>query len=483
MTTTIRRLSAILGALLLALLINVNYLSVVRGSDLRSQPGNTRIILDEYSRERGEILVGGRPIAYSVRTTDDLVYLRRYQQGALYAPATGFYSLVYGATGVERGENDVLAGTADLLFGRRLVDLFTGRQPRGGSVALTIDPRAQAAAAKALGDRRGAVVALDPSSGAILALVSSPSYNPNRMSSHDPSDIRAYWNGLINAEGQPLLNRAIAQTYPPGSVFKVITAAAALSSGQFTPESMLDGPARLNLPQTSATIKNFDRGACLGGRLSLSDALRISCNTAFADLGLKLGGDELRSMAAEFGFGTSFELPMTSAAARFPAQLNPPQTAQSAIGQFDVSVTPLQMAMVAAGIARRGVVMRPYLVSERLSPDLTVLSITTPREYSRPISPNVAAQLTSMMVDVVARGTGAAAAIPGVVVAGKTGTAQRGEGQDPHAWFIAFAPASAPRVAVAVIVEAGGDLGSEATGGRLAAPIARAVIAAILGTR
>lgn len=483
MNATIKRLSAILGVLLVALLVNINYLTVVRGSDLRSQPGNTRIILDEYSRERGEILIGGRPVAFSERTDDDLVYLRRYQDGPLYAPATGFYSLIYGASGVERGENEILTGTADLLFGRRLVDLFTGRAPRGGSVALTIDPRAQRAAAKALGDRRGAVVAIDPATGAILTLVSSPSYDPNRLSSHDPADIRTYWARLINAERQPLLNRAISQTYPPGSVFKVITAAAALTSGRYTPASMLKGPARLELPQTTATISNFDRRTCLGGSLTLADALRISCNTAFAALGLDLGGDELRSMAAEFGFGSAFDIPMTSAAARFPAQLNAPQTAQSAIGQFDVATTPLQMAMVASAIANRGVLMRPYLVSERLSPDLTVLSITRPEEFSRPISPSVAAQLTSMMVDVVKRGTGTSAAISGIEVAGKTGTAQRGEGQAPHAWFISFAPASSPRVAVAVVVESGGDLGSEATGGRLAAPIARAVIAALLGTR
>lgn len=483
MNGAIRRLAAILGVLLMALMINLNYLTVVRGSDLRNQPGNTRIILDEYSRERGEILIGGRPIGYSQRTDGELVYLRRYQDGPLYAPATGFYSLIYGASGVERSENDVLAGTADLLFGRRLVDLFTGRQPRGGSVALTIDSRAQEAAAKALGKRRGAVVAIDPATGAILAMVSSPSYDPNRLSSHDPADIRRYWGKLIDAKGQPLLNRAIAQTYPPGSIFKVITAAAALSSGRYSPTSTVEGPARLPLPQTSASISNFDRRACLGGSLSLSDALRISCNTAFASLGLALGGEKLRSMATEFGFGTSFDLPMTSAAARFPAELNAPQTAQSAIGQFDVAATPLQMAMVAAGIANRGVVMSPYLVSERLSPDLTVLSITAPKEFSRPISSAVAAQLTAMMVDVVARGTGQAAAIPGIQVAGKTGTAQRGEGEAPHAWFMAFAPAPSPRVAVAVVVEAGGDLGSEATGGRLAAPIARAVLAALLGTR
>lgn len=482
MKRPIRRLSAVLLILLLALMLNINYLTVIRGPELRSQQGNTRVILDEYARERGAILVGGRPIASSIKTNDSLVYLRRYTDGSLYAPVTGFYSVVYGATAIERAENDILAGSSDLLFGRRLVDLFTGRAPRGGSVVLTIDPRVQAAAFNALGSKRGAVVALDPATGAILAMVSKPSFDPNNLSSHQPEEIRKAWNQLVGDKGEPLLNRSIAQTYPPGSAFKVITAAAALTSGKYSPSTQVSGPAALRLPDTNISLRNFDRGACLGGTLSFADALRVSCNTAFAKIGLDIGATALSDMARGFGFGTSFSVPMSSAPSRFPVELNRPQTAQSAIGQFDVAATPLQMAMVAAGIANRGVVMRPYLVAERLGPELTVLSQTDAVQFGAPITPDVAAQLTSMMVSVVRSGTGRSAAIPGVDVAGKTGTAQTAPGKNPHAWFIAFAPAAAPRIAVAVLVESGGNLGSEATGGRLAAPIARAVITSLLGS-
>lgn len=480
MKRPIKRLSTLLFALLMALTINVNYLTVVRGSDLRLHQGNTRIILDEYSRERGTILVGGRPVASSIKTSDSLVYLRRYTDGPLYAPATGYYSIVYGASAIERAENDLLSGSSDLLFGRRLVDLFTGRQPRGGSIVLTLDPRVQAAAAQALGNRRGAVVAIDPSTGAILAMVSSPSFDPNDVSSHDPALIRKSWTQLVEDQNEPLLNRAISQIYPPGSSFKVITAAAALASGRYSPTTTVDGPAGLKLPGTKAVLRNFDRKAC--GKISLAEALRVSCNTAFASIGLDIGAQRLAEMAKGFGFGTSFAIPMQSATSRFPVNPNAPQTAQSAIGQFDVAASPLQMAMVAAGIGNRGVVMRPYLVAERLGPELTVLSQAQPVEFSKPISPTIAAQLTAMMVGVVRSGTGQAARINGIDVAGKTGTAQAAPGKAPHAWFIAFAPAASPRIAVAVVVESGGNLGSEATGGRLAAPIARAVITALLGS-
>jgi penicillin-binding protein A len=481
MTRPLVRIAALFLAFLFILLINVNYITVVQGPELRRQPGNSRVLLDEYSRERGAILVGGRPVARSVTTDGRFRYLRQYTDGTLYAPVTGFYSLIYGATGIERGEGELLAGSTDLLFGRRLVDLFTGREPRGGSVVLTIDPRAQAAAAEALGNRRGAAVAIDPATGAILAMVTSPSYDPNLLSSHNTDTIRATYESLNGNAQQPLLNRGLARTYPPGSLFKVVTAAAALESGLYTPASMLRSPARLDLPGTTADLPNYDGKACGNGTTSLTDALRVSCNTAFGSLGLALGENAIAQMSARFGFETSFAVPMVAARSRFPVNLNQPQLAQSAIGQFDVRATPLQMAMVAAAIANQGRLMRPYLVAERLSPELTVISQTEPLEISRAMSPQNAAALTAMMVTVVRSGTGRAAAIPGVDVAGKTGTAQQGRGRPPHAWFMAFAPAASPRIAIAVVVEDGGDLGSEATGGRLAAPVAKAVITAVLG--
>jgi peptidoglycan glycosyltransferase len=280
-----------------------------------------------------------------------------------------------------------------------------------------------------------------------------------------------------------LLNRAIQQTYPPGSTFKVITSAAALSSGKFTPDSTIPAPNELKLPQTSSTIRNFGGETCGDGKVdTLADSLRISCNTAFAQLGLDLGQDTLRSQAEKFGFGQGeLALPTTVARSVFPGSLNPPQLAQSSIGQFDVQVTPLQMAMVAAGVANGGDVMKPYLVREVQAPDLSVLDRARPSVYRHAVDRPVADQLNAMMQLVVASGTGTGAQIPGVPVAGKTGTAQHAVGQAPHAWFIGFAPANDPQVAVAVLVEDGGTAGPEATGGAVAAPIARDVMRAVLG--
>ena len=481
MNRQLRRVAVVVGVMFLALLVNVNYLQVVEASDLRTRPDNVRVLLDEYSHQRGPILVDARQVALSRPTTDQLRYLRRYPQGPLYAHLTGFYSLVYGASGMERAADGVLSGSDDRLFTRRIVDALTGRQQRGGSVELTIDSRAQQAAAKALGNRRGAVVALDPSTGAVLAMVSRPSYDPNLLASHDPKAIRAAYRRLSAAPGQPMLNRAIAQRYPPGSTFKLVTAAAALSSGRYTPQTPVPGPARLDLPLTTAALPNYDGAQCTAGSdtTTLAEALRRSCNTTFGAVGMALGAQALADQAHAFGFGRSLELPLTAARSVFPADADAPHTAQSAIGQYDVAATPLQMAMVVAGIANRGVVMRPYLVSEVRGPDLSLLSRTRPEELSRAVSPEVAATLTQMMVDVVERGTGPNGAIPGVTVAGKTGTAEHGTNR-PHAWYVSFAPADHPLVAVAVIVENGGDA-PEVSGNQIAAPIARAVMEAVLG--
>jgi peptidoglycan glycosyltransferase len=477
----LRRVAVVAGLMFLALLINVNYLQVVEANDLATRPGNVRVLYDEYAHQRGPILVDARQVALSRPTDDQLRYQRRYPDGPLYAHATGFYSIVYGASGMERAADPVLSGRDDRLFTRRILDTLTGQEQRGGSVALTIDSRAQRAAAEALGDRRGAVVALDPSTGAVLAMVSSPSYDPNPLASHDPAVVRDAYRRADADPDQPMLNRAIAQRYPPGSTFKLVTAAAALSSGRYTPDTPVPGPAVLDLPLTDADLPNFDRAQCTPGSdtTTLAQALRRSCNTTFGAVGMALGADALAEQAQAFGFGRSLELPLSAAASVFPDNADEPQTAQSAIGQYDVAATPLQMAMVAAGIANRGVVMSPYLVSEVRGPDLSLLSRADPQALSTAVSPQVAATLTSMMVDVVNNGTGTNAAIPGVPVAGKTGTAEHG-GPRPHAWFVSFAPAEDPAVAVAVIVEDGGDA-PEVSGNEIAAPIARAVMEAVLG--
>jgi peptidoglycan glycosyltransferase len=479
----IRRLAAVVLVLFGTLLLSSTYIQFVQASSLRDKPGNRRTLLENYARERGPILVDGKAIAQSVPTDDELRYRRRYGTAELYAHLTGYYSFVYGAgSGVERSEDSLLSGSSDQLFYRRMVDLVTGRKAQGASVELTIDPAAQKAAAEGLGNQRGAVVALDPRTGAILALVSSPTYDPNRLTGHDVNKVQDAYKELNADEDDPLVDRAISgDLYPPGSTFKLVTSAAALSSGKYNEHSQVYGGARLDLPQTTSDLPNDTPGPCgPGNRVDLTHALEISCNTAFGSLGLTLGGDALREQAAKFGFGDRLNVPMPVTPSTVPAGMNPPQTAQAAIGQFDVRVTPLQMAMVSAGIANKGVVMSPYAVKTVRSPDLDVLEQARPQELSEAVSPDVAAQLTRMMQQVVTGGTGTRAQIPGVSVAGKTGTAQQGKGEPPHAWFTAFAPADDPKVAVAVVVEDGGRAGSEAFGGRVAAPIAKSVMEAVL---
>jgi peptidoglycan glycosyltransferase len=465
-----------------ALLLNANWLQLVHAHALNAKSGNTRVLLRELSHHRGLIVAGDITVARSVPVNDRFKFLRQYPQGPEYAPITGYFSLLNGISGVERAENPILSGDDDRLFVRRLSDLLTGRTPRGGTVVLTVDPKAQDAAFKGLGTKVGAVVAIDPRTGAILALASTPSYDPNVFASHDTQAVARAATRLANNPADPLLDRAISQTYPPGSTFKVVTSAAALGSGKFQPTTLIPAPRQLSLPLTTKKLSNFGNETCSpNGRMTLQDALRISCNTAFGGLGLRLGAPALARQADAFGFGSAPKIPLQAATSVFPDNLNLPQTAQSAIGQFDVRVTPLQMAMVAAGIANHGVVMKPYLVKELQGPDLSVLDQAQPQVLGRPMQAPVADQLTAMMVRVVQSGTGTAAQIPGVTVAGKTGTAQHGTGEAPHAWFIAFAPAENPVVAVAVLVEDGGNLGSEATGGKVAAPIARSVIEAVLG--
>lgn len=486
MNRPLRRVAVACLVLFGLLLVNVNWVQVVKADGYRDDPRNSRVLLRTYERERGTIAVlaeAGRreAIAESTRTEGPLTWLRQYPGGPAYAHLTGYYSLVYGRSGVERAEDRVLSGEDDRLFVRRLSDYITGNAPKGGTVVLTLDPQAQQAAFKGLQGKRGAVVALDPRTGAVLAMVSLPSYDPTRLSSFEPAKIREYYKQLNEDAADPLLNRAISQTYPPGSTFKVVTAAAALESGEVTPETRIPSPKELDLPQTTTNLRNFGGGSCTGETSTLAEALEISCNTAFGSLGLTLPEDALRKQAEKFGFGDNdLRVPTRVADSRYPDETNPPQAAQAAIGQFDVRVTPLQMAMVAAGVANGGEVMRPHLVKQVQSPDFSVLDEPEPERLSTAVSSEVAAELTRMMELVVASGSGTRAQIDGVRVAGKTGTAQHAKGRPPHAWFIGFAPAEDPRIAVAVVVEDGGALGNEATGGRLSAPIARDVMRALL---
>jgi peptidoglycan glycosyltransferase len=477
----IRRLSIACLLLMLSLLIADNLIQLVQAGSLRDRPQNSRQRQMDLARQRGPIVVAGKSVAESVPVDDVYKYQRRYPGGSLYAPVTGYFSIV-SSTQVEHSEHGVLSGQDNRLFIRRLSDYFTGRQPKGGTVELTLDPATQEAAAAALGNRRGAVVALNPKTGAILALVTSPSFDPNLLAVHDGTTLNNNDRKLTSDPAKPLLDRATELTYPPGSTFKLITAAAALSSGKYTPDTQIDAPNILQLPQSTKTLSNFGGETCSGTqRESLLDALRTSCNTAFARLGLNLGATALSDQAKKFGFDSTIDgFPLRQVASVFPDNINLPQTALSAIGQFDVRTTPLQMAMVAAAIANGGKEMKPYVVKQTLAPDLSTLQTTVPQQMAQPINGNVAAELTTMMIAVVNGGTGVNAALPGIQVAGKTGTAQNAVGQAPHSWFVGFAPADNPEVAVCVFVEnSGGDLNGQ--GGVTAAPIAATVMAKALG--
>lgn len=484
MNTPLRRLATVVIAMFVVLMGGATWVQFFQASDLNNDNRNVRTLYREFNTDRGPIVVGGTAVASSTKVDDSFGYLRQYAVGPMYAPATGYYSVIYGRSGIEKAMNTELNGSAGSLFYTRIQDLITGRQPKGASVELTLDPKAQQAAWDALGDQTGAVVAIDPSTGAILALVSKPSYDPNLLASHDTAAVRQAWESLNADASEPMLNRALNQTYPPGSTFKLVTSAAALESGM-TPDTPIAAPDTLPLPQSSAVLQNYGGEKCSStGAMTLADALRISCNTAFGQLGLNLGSDALRTQADAFGFDQDLSVPLAVSTSVFPAkdEIDAPQTALSAIGQYDVRATPLQVAMLTATIANDGVRMAPYLVSSVRNQDLTVVDTAQPHSLGRSISASTAAELTAMMTQVVQSGTGTAAQIPGVTVAGKTGTAQTSSTEAPHAWFTAFAPADKPRVAVAVVVEHGGNLGNEATGGAVAAPIAKAVIQAVLGS-
>ncbi|MCW2591495.1 MAG: cell division protein FtsI/penicillin-binding protein 2 [Mycobacterium sp.] len=487
MNTSLRRISVAIMALIVLLLANATLTQVFTADGLRADPRNQRILLDEYSRQRGQISAGGQLLAYSMSTNGHFRFLREYPNPLAYAPVTGFYSLQYSSTGLEHAEDSILNGSDERLFGRRLADFFTGRDPRGGNVATTINPSVQEAAWDAMqqgcsGPCKGAVVALEPSTGKILAMVSSPSFDPNLLASHDGATQSNAWQQLRDDHDSPLVNRAISETYPPGSTFKVITTAAALQAGA-TPSTPVTTASRIPLPDSTATLENYGGTSCGSGpTTTLREAFAKSCNTAFVELGIKTGADAMRNAARAFGLDTPLPpTPLQVADSTVGPIDDAAALGMTSIGQKDVALTPLQNAMIAATIANDGVTMQPYLVEDLKGPDLANINTTAPHELRRAVSAQVADTITGLMID-AEQVTSQKGAISGVQIASKTGTAEHGtdpRNTPPHAWYIAFAPAKAPKVAVAVLVENGGDRLS-ATGGALAAPIGRATIAAAL---
>jgi penicillin-binding protein A len=480
--SAIRRLAVAAIILMLALMANSTYLQAFRAGDLNGRNDNRRVRDDQFSVNRGPILIGSTPIAQSKPSDDRFEFQRSYPSGPVFGPVTGYYSYLYGRSAIELTQNSQLNGSDPSMVFRRVVDVVTDRRQQGASVSLTLNAAAQQAAYKGLAGKKGAVVAIEPKTGKVLALVSRPSYDPNELASHDLTKVGAAWKRLNEDPDKPMSNRAIKELYPPGSTFKLVTSAAALSSGKYTPETKVHSPAELPLPQTTVPLVNENGRNCEGSdNATLTVALRNSCNTAFGTIGLDLGPDALREQAEKFGFAERQLPELGAVASQFPTDPNQPQTAQSAIGQFDVRATPLQMAMVAAGIANQGDVMKPYLVQSVRTADLKTVSETKPESLHQAITPEVAGQLTAMMVDVVENGTGKPGRIDGVQVAGKTGTAQTSKDKPPFAWFTSFAPANDPKVAVAVMIEDANVARDDISGGALAAPIAKSVMEAVLG--
>jgi peptidoglycan glycosyltransferase len=485
--TPLRRVALAVMGMIVLLLANATYIQVVKADDYRTDTRNRRVLLEEYSRPRGQIIAGGLAVANSVETGGQLRFLRTYLNGPLYAPVTGYYSLRYGSGGMENAMDALLSGSDGRLFVRRVSDLITGRAPSGGSVELTINPAVQKAAYDALTRRgyTGAVVAIKPSTGEILAMVSTPSYDPNRLSSHDGAQQQIAWNEATSLQRHsPLTNRATSATYPPGSTFKLVVTAAALGSGQATPDTPLTAAAAVQLQGTTTLLRNFADQPCGGGTtVTLTQALVRSCNTAFAQLAASVGENELRKQAQLLGIGQQdLAIPIPVAPSTVGAIPDTAALEQSGIGQRDVALTPLQNAMIAATIANGGVRMKPQLVRNLLAPDLSVLEHFAPERAETAMSSPVASQIRAMMVaaENSYRNEGK---IAGVSIAAKTGTAEHGadpKNTPPHGWYVAFAPANNPQVAIAVVVEDGGDRNLEATGGSLAAPIGRAVIGAAL---
>ncbi|MDN5762980.1 MAG: penicillin-binding protein 2 [Microlunatus sp.] len=478
MNKPIRRVALVAMIMFALLLGNVTYSVLFRQASLDANAQNRRTRDAEFAQDRGAILAAGKvPMAETEPSDDRFRFQRVYPNDQLYAAVTGFYSYDHGRTGLENSYNTELAGTDDSLFVNRLVDLVTNRSPQGATVQTTIVPRVQQAATDALGSQKGAVVALDPRTGAVLAMVTSPSYDPNQVAGHDIDEANTAWTRLAKTPERPLSNRAAREIYPPGSVFKLVTAAAALEDGM-SPDTKVASPDRLKLPNTVTYLPNSTD--CGGSETTLSNALRVSCNTAFANVGLEVGQDKLREQAQKFGFNARHLADLNGVASQFPDDMDRAQLALSSIGQFDVAASPLQMAMVTAAIANDGALMDPYVVARVQRPDLKPLSTTKPAKLSQAMSAANAKELQEMMRIVVAEGTGSNAAISGVEVGGKTGTAQSDPSRKPFAWFTSFAPVENPEVAVAVIVEDADIPRQDIAGGRLAAPIARATMQAAL---
>ncbi len=496
MNAPLRRVGVVVIVMFGLLFANLNWIQAYKADEYRTSDYNGRVQVAEYKRKRGNIEAGGTALAVSKETDGELTFQRSYPGGAKYAHVLGYKPVNLADTGIEKSENDFLAGTSDQLIADRIKDMFTGDQTAGGNVLLTLSPRAQDAAYDQLrnnnvGVKKGAAIAIDPRTGAVQALVSMPSFDPNPLVGHNSSEAAAAYNELEQNAARPLRNRALAEVLPPGSTFKIVVAAAALENGIGKNTNIPAGPS-YTPPTSGQSITNAVPSICPQSQVTLMKAVTDSCNTGFAKLGVQLGPDVIKEKARQFGFeqedltvGRLGEGGHGVAASRTGSMENPDggadpaALAQSSIGQRDVRMTPLEGAMIAASVANNGSQMRPYLVRQLLAPDrTTVYDTAKPRELRRPVSSQVAADLRDMMVSVVENGTGRNARINGYTVGGKTGTAQSAPDRPDHGWFIGFALDSDgnPVSAVCVVLEEAGSGGS-AEAARIAGQIMRAAIA------
>ena len=494
MNRALRRISLVVLAMFLLLLLSVNYVQAFEPSSLAVQRGNARVFSQQYQYQRGSILTSNnKTIAESVHVKGIYSYQRSYPDPLVYAPVTGYDSL-YSATGIEKTEDKFLSGSDPQLTVHNLIDLVTGKPRRGATVQLTVNSAAQTAAYNALKETGlpSGAVALDPKTGAVLALASYPTFNPNKYATFNSAQLKRADNRYLNDPAQPLLNRAINQTFPPGSTFKVVTSSTAFSTGKYDPQTRVYAPTNLKLPGTTKELINFDNLPCDNGsnptgngKVPFIYAFTVSCNTVFGNLGMQLGDNAIRQQAVKFGMNdANLRIPLPVSASSYPPipGNDPALTAYSAIGQYSDQVTPLQEAMFSAAIANNGTLMTPYMVQKVTAPDLTPLETAQPTPLGQTVSPSVAANVSQMMVDVVKQPYGTAhnsAFLPNIAIAAKTGTAQNGANNTglDDAVFTCFAPVSNPQIAVGVIVK-GGGLGADAS-----APIAVKIIQAYLASQ
>ncbi|MQS34079.1 peptidoglycan D,D-transpeptidase FtsI family protein [Streptomyces katsurahamanus] len=485
MNKTIRHTAVFSLLLVLALLVRATWLQAFEAKALAENDRNHRTKIAQYAQPLGDIIVAGSPVTGSAPTAGgDLAYQRTYTDGAMYAAVTGYSSQLYGATQLEGIYSEVLDGTDSRL--KNPAEAITGRQQKPGDVLTTIDPAVQEAGYRALGDTKGAAVAIDPETGAILGMVSTPSYDPTAIAALSDPDAAATWQKLLDDPDKPLVNRALRQPLPPGSTFKLVVAAAALEEGRYdSVDEKTDSPYPYVLPGTTRALPNDIPGAPCENA-SIRTALRYSCNNVFAELAADLGQDTVRATAERFGFNDEeLDVPVRAYASVYPTGMDDAQTALTGIGQFEVTATPLQMAMVSAAIANDGVMESPHMVSEVVDSAGETLESPGDGSSKRIVSSRTAEQLRSAMVTVVEDGgTGSNAQVPGAEVGGKTGTAQHGENNSktPYAWFTSYAEdaESGEKVAVAVLIEDAGGPRSEVSGNGLAAPVAQRMMAAAL---